>query len=106
MTEIISHMAASIEAALGDTYQVTITDRDFIDIRVNPAAALHGFKNGLAVGHDGKPLDFLRVVDLDEGHFELYHMNYNACLRGTASFNGSMAVFLPSAVKEICETIF
>ena len=82
-----------LSATLGDSYAVTTTERGWVEVRVNPATALRD------------KLDFIRIVN-DDGTLRVIHLTHNEVLRGEATFNNSLTGFMPTFVREMCESIF
>lgn len=89
-------LAADITATLGASYKVTVNDRGWIDIKVNPANAIG----------DPTKFDFFRIAIEDEAYYRVIHLTHNEVLRGDMTLTNSMTGLLHAAIRELCDSTF
>lgn len=87
-------LTQELQHTVGETYIVSLVDPGWIEVRVNPETALRD------------NLDFLRIVQDDEGYFSLYHFTHNEAQKGKMTINGSFSGYLHGLVGEFCEVTF
>lgn len=72
---------------------VTTTERGWIECRVDPQRQLN----------PNAKLDFVRLVQEDEGYWKLYHLTHNEIVRGEATFSHSLIGSMYAVVHGIFE---
>jgi hypothetical protein len=108
-TTAAAELAIDLGYSVGENFTAEATERGWVEIRINPAHALHGTnKAGRAVDARGTECDFIRVVQEEAGEpfFNLYHLTHNEVIKGEARLSNSLAGLLGAFVGEFCETAF